>query len=251
MTVRRALSVLPVLSVLVLVYLAWHALDRPVQTVVVSGEPTQAERQRVEEALMTMQLHGILSTDLSEIESQLRQMGWTRNVTVRRHWPDRIEVRLHKVMPVAKWGEEYYLAADGEPLALPDQYVGLPALDASISSPQQTMEVYRLLQLFASRQGLQIAVLSESPQGEWRVGFRNGMGLYLGARDVNQRMMRFLRAYGVAFKHQNQRIDYADARYTSGIAVRFKPVPTPEREVVGFIDPARGGISTFQKNNGS
>ena len=175
-------------------------------------------------------------------------MGWTRKVTVRRHWPDRLEVRLHKVVPVARWGEQGYLAADGEVMELPDEYNDLPVLSASISTPQQTMEVYRLLQLFASRLNLQIVTLSESPQGEWLVSFGGGMRVFLGARDVNARMQRFLRAYGNALRHQEQPVEYADARYTSGIAVRFMPEAQHEDQLAGAITRAS---SLSPTHNGS
>jgi cell division protein FtsQ len=226
----------------------WHVLDRPVDTIVVSGEPTQAEREWVEQALSSLPLGGILSTDLEAIENQLITMGWTRQVTVRRHWPDRLEVRLHKVVPVARWGAQGYLAANGEPMELPDEYYDLPKLSANISTPQQTMEVYRLLQLFASRLDLQIVTLSESSQGEWRVGFTDGMQVFLGARDVNARMRRFLRVYSNALRYQGQAVDYADARYTSGIAVRFRPEVLNDGQLAGAIT---GALSPLSKPNGS
>jgi cell division protein FtsQ len=226
----------------------WHVLDRPVDTIVVSGEPTQAEREWVEQALSSLPLGGILSTDLQAIENQLITMGWTRQVTVRRHWPDRLEVRLHKVVPVARWGAQGYLAANGEPMELPDEYYDLPKLSANISTPQQTMEVYRLLQLFASRLDLQIVTLSESSQGEWRVGFTDGMQVFLGARDVNARMRRFLRVYSNALRYQGQAVDYADARYTSGIAVRFRPEVLNDGQLAGAIT---GALSPLSKPNGS
>ena len=207
MWVRRLVSILGFICAVFALAGIWHVLDRPVDTIVVSGEPTQAERKWVEQALSSLPLGGILSTDLEAIENQLITMGWTRQVTVRRHWPDRLEVRLHKVVPVARWGAQGYLAANGEPMELPDEYYDLPKLSANISTPQQTMEVYRLLQLFASRLDLQIVTLSESSQGEWLVGFTDGMQVFLGARDVNARMRRFLRVYSNALRYQGQAVD--------------------------------------------
>ena len=248
MWVRRLVSILGVTCAVFALAGIWHVLDRPVDTIVVSGEPTQAEREWVEQALSSLPLGGILSTDLQAIENQLITMGWTRQVTVRRHWPDRLEVRLHKVVPVARWGAQGYLAANGEPMELPDEYYDLPKLSANISTPQQTMEVYRLLQLFASRLDLQIVTLSESSQGEWRVGFTDGMQVFLGARDVNARMRRFLRVYSNALRYQGQAVDYADARYTSGIAVRFRPEVLNDGQLAGAIT---GALSPLSKPNGS
>ena len=178
--IRRVLATFAGISVLVMFAYVWPALDQPIRTVIVAGEPTRAERLGIQDSMSKVELGGILTTDLNEVERQLQQMGWTRQVMVRRQWPDRLEVRLQKVVPVAKWGEDDYLAANGEPLQLPNEYPNLPALSAHISSPQQTMELYRLLQLFAARQGLTIMTLTESPQGEWEVGFENGMDLKLG-----------------------------------------------------------------------
>lgn len=251
MMVKRLILTLVTIGGVILAYAAWSALDRPIQTIVVSGEPTEAERRRVEESMASAELAGILSTNLAAIEARLREMGWTRDVTVRRHWPDRLEIRLHKVVPVARWGGNDYLAADGQPLQLPDHYADLPSLNAHVSTPQQTMEVYRLLQLFASRQALSITHLTESPQGEWQVGFAGGMRLRLGARDVNARMGRFLRAYAVALKDQPRRIDYVDARYTSGIAVRFELQQKSEEPLAGQMGLAAGVLSVHLKNNGS
>ena len=251
MMVKRLIFVLLAVAGITAVFAAWSALDRPIQTIVVSGEPTEAERRRVEETVASAELAGILSTNLDAIEAQLKRLGWTRSVTVRRHWPDRLEIRLHKVVPVARWGDHDYLAADGQPLKLPDHYAHLPALNAHISTPQQTMEVYRLLQLFASRQELRITRLTESPQGEWQVGFSGGMHLRLGARDVNERMERFLRAYAVALKDQPRRIDYVDARYTSGIAVRFKLQQENEEPLAGQMGLAVGVLGVHPKTNGS
>ena len=251
MMVKRLIFVLLAVAGITAVFAAWSALDRPIQTIVVSGEPTKAERRRVEETVASAELAGILSTNLNAMEAQLKQLGWTRSVTVRRHWPDRLEIRLHKVVPVARWGDHDYLAADGQPLKLPDHYADLPLLKAHISTPQQTMEVYRLLQLFASRQSLRITRLAESPQGEWLVGFAGGMELRLGASDIKERISRFLRAYAVALKDQPRRIDYVDARYTSGIAVRFKVHQENDDALAGQMGLAAGVLGDHLKNNGS
>jgi cell division protein FtsQ len=250
--IRRFLAAVSGVAVLALFAYVWPALDRPIRTVIVAGEPTQAERLGIQTSMSKIELGGILTTDLDEVERQLRTMGWTRQVMVRRQWPDRLEVRLHKVVPVAKWGDDDYLAANGDPLQLPSEYPNLPALSAHISSPQQTMELYRLLQLFAARQGLTIMTLAESPQGEWEVGFENGMDLKLGGSDVNGRMQRFLRAYGIALKSRPQRIEYVDARYTNGIAVRFGLHQNGSADASGpLLGMATQLLRTHTNDNGS
>ena len=80
------------------------------------------------------------------------------------------------------------------------------------------------------------------------MGFTDGMQVFLGARDVNARMQRFLRVYGNALRYQGQAVDYADARYTSGIAVRFRPEVRNDGQFAGAIT---GALSPLSKPNGS
>ena len=51
--------------------------------------------------------------------------------------------------------------------------------------------------------------------------FANGLALHLGGSEINARMNRFLRAYGGVLREKVAIIDYVDARYPSGIAVKF------------------------------
>ena len=218
---RIAMKTFGVIIVLGTSWQLWAILDKPIDTLVVEGDMTPAERARIRDALSDVNIEGILSTDLTDFENTLKSMGWARGVDIRRKWPNKLIVNIRKESPVAKWGMDDYLAADGSLLQLPDQYPNLPTLRSSVSNPQQSMEVYRLLQQFASRQALRIMDLSESAEGEWVVEFANGLALHLGSSKINARMKRFLRAYSSVLREKVAIIDYVDARYPSGIAVKF------------------------------
>ncbi|MFQ3346423.1 MAG: cell division protein FtsQ [Candidatus Azotimanducaceae bacterium] len=218
---RKAMKTFGLILVFAAGWQIWTILDKPIDTLVIEGDMTPAERGRIQQALSELDVNGILSTDLAEFEHSLQSMGWARGVDIRRKWPNKLIVNIRKESPVAKWGLDAYLAADGSLLTLPDQYPNLPTLRSSVSNPQQSMEVYRLLQQFASRQGLRIMELSESAEGEWVVEFANGLALHLGGSEINARMNRFLRAYENVLREKAEIIDYVDARYPSGIAVKF------------------------------
>ena len=233
---RKAIQTLGVLMVLVVSWQLWAVLDKPVDTFVVEGDMTPAERGRIQDALSDVNVEGILSTNLADFEGTLESMGWARGVDIRRKWPNKLILNIRKESPVAKWGMDAYIAADGSLLQLPDQYPNLPTLRSSVSNPQQSMEVYRLLQQFASRQMLRIMDLSESAEGEWIVEFANGLALHLGSREINARMNRFLRAYDNVLREKAAIIDYVDARYPSGIAVKF--IHEQKDPVVSFTRPS-------------
>ncbi len=217
----RVLLVLTLVSIVVLCAGIWRMLDVPLRGFVIDGELTGGERLELQQALATMQLRGILSTSLTSVAQTVRALPWAREISVRRQWPDKLVVTLHKANPVARWGEDQYLSAFGDLLSLPDNYVGLPRFDVSVASPVAAMEVYRLLDQILARENLSIQELQQNPQGEWRLSLVRGPLVVLGAEQLNERMHRFLLLYRRVLSQEEQPAAYIDARYTNGLAVRY------------------------------
>ncbi|NOX50238.1 MAG: FtsQ-type POTRA domain-containing protein [Gammaproteobacteria bacterium] len=206
-------------------YGLWLLLDVPVSKLVISGDLTQIEQANVRAALTSGSLGGILTADLKLLESKLDGMHWARNVTVRRQWPNIILVSLTREMPMARWGKDQYISAGGHLLTLPDQYFDIPSFDVAISSPHRAMEVFRLLDQIASREGLNINSLKQDDQGGWSLDFDNTITLALGSEQLNQRMHRFLLLHRRVLLDEPRSVQYVDARYSSGVAVKYTTPP--------------------------
>ena len=101
---RGFLKTIGTLLVLVVSWQLWAILDKPIDTFVVEGDMTPAERERIQNALSDVGVEGILSTDLADFERTLESMGWARGVDIRRKWPNKLIVNIRKESPVAKWG---------------------------------------------------------------------------------------------------------------------------------------------------
>ena len=236
-----------VLSVVVAGIAIWIKLDRPINTIVIEGDLTLAEQVAMQEYIGALDLPGILSLALPRLETQLQQMDWARRVDVRRRWPNKLVIYVYKESPVAQWDDHTFLSADGDILQLPDQYDQLPRLSAQLSSPRESMEIFRLLQQYAARQGLEILELTETAQGEWHVGFESGTVLRLGAVELEARMNRFLSAYTNIIQQQRRPVAYVDARYPSGVAVRYSEIDVAKFDALVPIQAQNWGQSTVAK----
>ena len=204
---KRLAKTLLTLSVVVAGIAVWIKFDRPIDTIVIEGDLTPAEQVAMQVQIGDLDLPGILSLDLPGFEAQLQQMDWARRVDVRRRWPNKLVIYVYKESPVAQWDDHTFLSADGDILQLPDQYDRLPKLSAQLSSPRESMEIFRLLQQYAARQSLTILELTETAQGEWQVGFESGTVLHLGAVELEARMNR-LRAYVGIIQQQQRPVAY-------------------------------------------
>ncbi len=232
----RALVALTLFSILVLCAGVWRVLDAPLRGFVIEGELTVAEREELQRVLVATAVDGVLSTSLDAVASAVRTLPWAREISVRRHWPDKLQVTLHKATPVARWGEDRYLSVFGNLLSLPDDYVGLPRFDVSVASPVTAMEVYRLLDQIAAREQLSISELRQNTQGEWSITLSKGPHLVLGAEQLNERMHRFLLLYRRVLTSEQNQAAYIDARYANGLAVRFLEPRSQQEHDVALAD---------------
>lgn len=245
--IRRVAKTFVVLSVVVAGIAIWIKFDRPINTIVIEGDLTLAEQVAMQKHIGTLDLPGILSLALPRLETQLQQMDWARRVDVRRRWPNKLVIYVYKESPVAQWDDHTFLSADGDILQLPDQYDQLPRLSAQLSSPRESMEIFRLLQQYAARQGLEILELTETAQGEWHVGFESGTVVRLGAVELEARMSRFLSAYTNIIQQQRRPVAYVDARYPSGVAVRYSEIDVAKFDALVPIQAQNWDQSTVAK----
>ncbi|MEE4281299.1 MAG: FtsQ-type POTRA domain-containing protein, partial [Pseudomonadales bacterium] len=130
---NRLLFAVVVLSIVVVAAGLWHTLDKPVQGFVIEGDLSGMERAELQAALSDTALQGILSTRLDAIVSRVQSLHWAKDISIRRAWPDRFVVTLHKAAPVARWGDSQYVSAYGDLLELPDVYPGLPHFMVDVS----------------------------------------------------------------------------------------------------------------------
>lgn len=245
----RVVSVLFCGLLLLSAVVVWRFLDHPVSSFVIDGELTQAQQQTIMKVLSQASYAGVLSTPLDDVAATVEALSWTRQVSVRRAWPDGFKISLYHEKPVARWGEDEYLSASGRPLQLPDNYIGLPQLSVDIASPQRAMEVYRMLDQIAGRANLSISRLRQDEYAEWTLEFENGPIVVLGGEQLNERMHRFLLVQRRVLAGSDAPASYIDARYSSGVAVRYVQQPDANAELEpeiardsGALDPMLAGV---------
>ena len=49
--------------------------------------------------------------DVSGIQESLQKLAWVDQVSVRRVWPDRLEIQVLEQLAVAHWGDNSYMNA--------------------------------------------------------------------------------------------------------------------------------------------
>jgi len=166
----------------------------PVQYISVIGELEHTRAQEVQDMVQPALAGGFLQADLAQIRAQLEALPWIYRATVRRRWPNALEIDVTEQLPIARWPK-------GSARALMASYL-------------------RMAQLLAP---LDLAVnrLALDARGELEAELSGGMQLSLGDDQFPERMQRFVALYRGELASRAAQVRHVDLRYASGIAVQY------------------------------
>ena len=226
----RSLVMLVVLAVVLVAALRFvNALATVrLSTVRVAGELSGAESDQVRRAVSDELTKPGWRT-AADVASAVQGLGWVREVRVRRQWPDVLLVTVAHETVAAHWGDDAWLTTGGNVVPAPadpndPRLLGLPAFQTGASDGPRAMRVFDMLNAPAQAAGLRIVRLDESPAGDWSTTFADGLQVVLGATDLRglrERFDRFVTVYDAALRDGRGRVEYVDARYHTGVAVRW------------------------------
>ena len=211
------------LSVLGMLYAALFAVVHlpifPLREVKVEGQLNHVSREQIQ-LIVAKHLKGNFFTlDLIKARDAFEKLPWARNVSLRRRWPDKLEVSIEEHQALARWGSialvnthgELFHAASGSDLPI---FYG-PG-DGVIEVASQYAEFRKALKLA----NLEISTIALTPRRAWQVTTSNGMVMELGRVEMQLRLERFADVYTTTIAALNKKISYADLRYPNGFAVR-------------------------------
>ena len=211
------------LSVVVMLYAALYVVVHlpifPLREVKVDGQLSHVSREQVK-LIVAKHLKGNFFTlDLVKARDAFEKLPWARNVSVRRRWPDKLEVVIEEHQELARWGSialvnthgELFHAASGSDLPV---FFG-PG-DGVVEVASQYDEFSKTLK----NANLEIASLALTPRRAWQITTRNGIVIELGRVEMAPRLQKFVSVYSNTLAGLNKKITYADLRYPNGFAVR-------------------------------
>lgn len=227
--VRPALALLTVLgSALGLtLMLEWMKDPQqwPVSRVHIEGEFRHLRNAQLEAVVAEPAAAGFFVVDVSEIQACLQALAWVDQVSVRRVWPDELEIQVREQQPVARWGADAFVNARAE-VFTPEQKVTieqLPQLEGPEGNQLRVLDMHARLQALVSPLQLDVSRLVLTARRAWRVQLSNGLTLEVGRRDPLRRVARFVRVYpAILAAGGDGRLTAVDLRYSNGFAAHWQ-----------------------------
>jgi cell division protein FtsQ len=203
---------------------AWYGYGyvaaQPIQRVLLAGDVKRLAPKDLEAFVLAVQGVASSSASLAAVRDAARRIPWVREATVRRQFPDAIEVTFETHQALARWNDAMLVSVHGDVFS--GEYAGfLPSFKGADSAAASMAAEYPAIARALTPLAAAITEVKLSARGAWQVTLDSGQTLDLGRGDIHPRLARFalawpqLAARGVTAKH-------ADLRYPNGFTVSTK-----------------------------
>jgi cell division protein FtsQ len=192
----------------------------PLREIRVVGELRETRREALEQAARGRVAGNLLAADLEALRAALEALPWVRRVSVRRAWPDRIEVALEEHVALARWGDEGLVNTHGE--VFRGKASGLPTFVAPDGTASEVARRYERFAGIVAPLGAHLERVVLTARFGWQLRLAGGMQIMLG-RDADAgeaRLRAFVAAYPQTLGRMAGEHDYVDLRYPNGFALR-------------------------------
>jgi cell division protein FtsQ len=201
---------------------------RPVASVVIRGELPFTSRAEIKASLLTLDLQNFFKLDVDQVQKNIEALPWVYSASVRKQWPDTLQLYVVDQRPVALWNDDFLLNERGQAFQADKARItgDLPSFFGPEGSELVAMDNYRNLSELLAYRELAIKELILSERFAWQLTLNDGVKLQLGREERVKRIQRFIDVYQQIYAHQSDDkvIDYIDLRYDTGLAVGWKQV---------------------------
>jgi cell division protein FtsQ len=193
----------------------------PVQEIQIRGELKRTNTAEIEAALPRAGSN-FFAADLAEVRAGVERLPWVRRVTVRRVWPERLELSVEEHVALARWGDDALVNTHGERFLARTQQP-LPTFVAPAGTQGEVARRYRRFAQIVAPLGTAVERVVLTPRHAWQLRLANGLHLMLGrdADAAEERLRKFVQAYPATVARIGQKHEYVDLRYPNGFALRL------------------------------
>lgn len=203
---------------------AWYGFDaissQPIRSVAFAGDLKRVARSDLDAFQRSLEGATSNGATLAAVREAARRIPWVRDASVRRRYPDGIEVTLEAHEPVARWGEGALVSARGDVFSA--RYDGfLPRFKGPEGAAAQMVREFPAIRGAVEPLASAVTEVRLSPRGAWQVVLESGLTLDLGRGDIHPRLVRFITAWP-QLAAQGVETRHADLRYANGFAMQRK-----------------------------
>ena len=195
----------------------------PIEKIVLSGRFVQLKTDVLEKNLKPFLGKGFFSVNIKHVQQQLVQQPWVDKVSVRRVWPDQLNVSVTEKKAIARWDAVSLLSEQAVIFKEESsRFNFLPKINGYKEKSSEILNRYRVLQKRFSLAGLTIREISEDSKGATSLVLSDELRINLGSENNAMKINHLLAVYKKQIQPEAANIKYIDFRYSNGFAIAWK-----------------------------
>jgi cell division protein FtsQ len=210
-----------VAAAVLLVRSPWFALTR----IEVTHALQKTTRAEIEAATRGRIGGNFFAVAPAELRAALEQLPWVRRASVRRVWPDGLEIELEEHVPLARWGDDALVNTHGERFSA--KFAGrsdepLPVFSGPAGAEHEVMQRYARFADAIAPLGAKLERVVLTSRYAWQLRLSSGLHIMLG-RDgdvAEARLRKFVELYPGTLGSIARNHEHVDLRYPNGFALR-------------------------------
>ena len=201
----------------------------PIKYVRTEGIFRYLSKDDVKTALQPLVATNFFDADMQAIHQAVSDLPWVETVTVKRVWPEAIDIKVTEKKPYVRWNKASLITEQGVIFTPKNiaEFKNLTVLSGPDRQQVKVLEMMKGIKTTLADQSMELAEFSVNERGAWKIRLSTGLELLLGRNEQLKKLQRFLKTLTVLRQEQVDAMAIADLRYPNGYAVSWKP-GTPE-----------------------
>jgi len=217
----------------------------PIKYVRTEGVFQYLSKNEIKIVLQPLVITGFFDADMQAIHTAVSTLPWVDTVTVKRIWPDAIDIKIREKKPYARWGKNSLITERGvifTPKNI-EQFQNLSVVTGPEFQQVKVLEIMKGIKTALADQSMELAEFIVNDRWAWKIKLANGMEILLGRNEQLKKLQRFLKTLAVLRQEQVDAMAIVDLRYPNGYAVSWKP-ETAEIDWNAIANPNNEQTST-------
>ena len=200
--------------------------DAQIKHLTVLGNPKYTDEKAITAAIKKADLSSFFELNVKQVQHLVQELPWVATVSVRKQWPDTIQVYVVEHQAVAHWNSDLLINQSGDAFEAKSDKLSatLPQLYGPEGSEKEAWVAFKQFDEMLKVNALTLSSLALSERFSWQLWLDNGVRLNLGRKDKAKRVQRFIDVYSRIEQRADAQIDAIDLRYDTGLAVSYKPM---------------------------
>ncbi len=196
----------------------------PIRYVRIEGVFQYTKKERIQDLLKPLVMADYFSVDMQVIHQAVMQLPWIKTASVKRVWPDAIDIKVYEQVPAVRWGEKSLLNPSGE-LFTPDsveEFKYLPLIIGPKGYEARLLDIMQGLELALADRDMHLAEFKVNERRSWEIVLKNGVIIKLGRNGQLKNFQRFLKTLDLLGREKVEAIAEVDLRYPNGYAITWR-----------------------------